>query len=75
MKYVLSGPPSCLCSKVEECKNDGENEVDSIIDIFEVTENSKKFSGAESFCLRRLTARPCVMPTLTVRTTLGNENY
>ena len=40
MKYLLSGPPSCLCSKVEECTITGENEVDNIVNIFEVVENS-----------------------------------
>ena len=73
MKYFLSGPPSCLCSKVEACGKIGENEVDYIIDIFEVTEMLTNLSGDETFCLRRLTARPCVLTTLTVPSTLGNE--
>ena len=75
MKYLLSGPPSCLCSKVEECKNTGENELDNITNILEVIEILINLSEAESLCLRRLTVRPCVMPTLTVPTTLGEENH
>ena len=55
------------------CQNIGENELDYITDIFEVTEILTNLSGGESFCLRRLTARPCVLTTLTVPTILGNE--
>ena len=71
MKYLLSGPPSCLCSRVEACENDGEFEVDYITDVFEVTEMLTNPFGGETFCLRRLTARPYVLTTLTVDTTLG----
>ena len=56
---------------MEECENYGDNEVDYITDIFEVTEMLNNLSGGDTFCLRRLTARPCVLITLTVDTTLG----
>ena len=56
---------------MEACENIGGNEVDYITDVFEVTEMLNNLSGGETFCLRRLTARPCVLITLTVDTTLG----
>ena len=32
----LSGPPSCLCSKVEECEVTGDNQIDLIPNVFKV---------------------------------------
>ena len=60
---------------MEACENDGENELDYNTDIFEVTEMLTNPFGGETFCLGRLTARRCVLITLTVLTILGNENY
>ena len=33
---VLSGPPSCLCSKTEECEITGDNELDVVPNITQV---------------------------------------
>ena len=32
----LSGPPSCLCSKTEQCEISGDNEIDFVPDIKKV---------------------------------------
>ena len=33
---LLSGPPSCLCSKTEQCEITGDNEIDVVPNITEV---------------------------------------
>ena len=33
----LSGPPSCLCSKTEACEITGDNELEAISNVYEVT--------------------------------------
>ena len=34
---LLSGPPSCLCSKIEQCEITEDNELDVVPNITEVT--------------------------------------
>ena len=34
---IFSGPPSCLCSKPEECEITGDNELDVVPSVAEVT--------------------------------------
>ena len=34
--HCVSGPSSCLCSRVEDCLVDGDNEVDLVPNVFEV---------------------------------------
>ena len=39
--HCVSGPSSCLCSRVESCQGDGDNELDLVPNVFEVDTNHR----------------------------------
>ena len=67
----FSGRPSCLCSKVEECENNGDNELDFIMNIIKVTPFVTSIEYL-FFVTRKKTVKASVLSILTVLTTHGN---
>ena len=58
---------------MEECENDGENEVEVVPYISQVKKLTAHREESSLSSLRSLTARTCVLATLPVDTTLGNK--
>ena len=69
---TLSGPPSCLCSKIEECEITEENELEAVSNIYEVIliESLRKLKLFD-FLVRRRLVRSSVLPSANVLITLG----
>ena len=73
LTLIHSGPQSCLCSELAECRYTADNELEVLPNIFQV----KIFQLEEIFyfCIsRRRPASNFVPPTLSVATTLGRVN-
>ena len=68
---IFSGPPSCLCSTPEECEITGDNELDFVPFVAEVTMKIFQIFHFDIYYARSISVRRCVLRMPSVDTTIG----
>ena len=71
---IFSGPPSCLCSKPEQCEITEDNELDVVPYVAEVTMKIFQIFHFDIYYARSISVRRCVLRMPSVDTTIGKTS-
>ena len=71
---IFSGPPSCLCSKPEQCEITEDNELDVVPYVAEVTMKIFQIFHFDIYYARSISVRRCVLQMPSVDTTIGKTS-